>query len=289
MNHCLHAIKVLMKRRIVETLVTPGFYITAGSGLLLGHLMISGFCSSIDSSGLNFELNPVYSLIQNTLSGIFGDSFVEKLFSQGPFEFAFLAALFPIFLYLSLSSVYKIGFEKSVGAFELLMYGPVNGISYFLSFLLKDLLLIASYSLLIILFSLLSELLNNLAFGGNLFHSAVMIFFFTLGIYSYGILSSAITDNAASSTALFLGFILLFSLVQIGSFSIAGEYVMKLSTTIAWIIQWFSPVFYWTMGLQAAEYGNVVMQALSICSLIILSGILLFLSHVAVSVRGVRV
>jgi hypothetical protein len=289
MNYTLHAGKVVAKRRIYETLITPGFYIAASFGLITGHLLISGFTRCVDTGGINFALSPVYSRLTELLSGLFGVSFVEKLFSKGPFPFAFLSALLPVFFYLPFSSAYQFGFEKSVGALELIVYGPARSLSIALAFFLKDLIFLVTYSGFLILFFSVSALIHNLTLDVIFFHSVVTTFFLALGVYSYNILSVALTKHAASSLATFFGFILLFSIVAIGNLAVTGEYVRNLSRVFSWIVQWFSPVFYWVMGLQAAEYGNLSIQLLSSGALVVLSASLILLSHIAFSTRGVRV
>ncbi len=288
MRHGLHAVKAITRRRVLETLITPGFYIAASAGLFFGYILVAGFTGAVDSGGVTFSLNPVYSRISKILSGIFGDSLVEKLFSQGPFRFAFLAALLPVFCYLSSSSVYKFGFEKNVGALELLNYGPSNSFSFSLAFFLKDLFFSASYSVFLVVFFSLSAFLNNFMIGSDFFVFVVMVFFLVVGVLSYGTLSASLTDSAASSLALFFGLLVLFSVVQIGSYAVTGEYVGNLSSAVSWVVRWFSPVFYWTVGMRAAEYGNIPLQLLSISLLIVLSGALLFMSRIALFARGMR-
>ena len=89
-------------------------------------------------------------------------SFLEKLFSEGPFQFVFYISFIPVFLYLSFSTVFHFGLEKKVGAIELLAYGPVDGTSYFLAFYIKDVVLTILYLLVLVLFLSAAALLNNL-------------------------------------------------------------------------------------------------------------------------------
>jgi len=288
MSYTLHAGKVVAKRRIYEALITPGFYIAASFGLIAGHILVQGFTRCIDTGGINFALNPVYSRITELFAGLFGVSFVEKLFSKGPFPFAFLCAVLPVFFYLPFSSAYQFGFEKSVGALELMVYGPVRSLSIALAFFLKDLVFILAYSGFLVLFFSVSALIHNLSLDVVFFQSVFLTVFLASGMYSYNILSAALTEHPASSLLMFFGFILLFSIVEIGNLAMTGEYVRNLSRVFSWIVQWFSPVFYWAMGLQAAEYGNLPIQLLSAGSLVALSASLILLSHIAFSARGVR-
>ncbi len=81
MNFRLHAASVIAKRRIFESCLSPGFYIAQAVGLLLSYFLISGFVGSIDSSGFNYMLHPLYELIGRSLAGAFGTTFMEKLFA----------------------------------------------------------------------------------------------------------------------------------------------------------------------------------------------------------------
>ncbi len=288
MNHTLHAVKTIAARRVRETFITPGFYITVTIGLIIGHLLVFGYASSVGSSGFVYDLHPVYHQVQRTLSGLFGESFVDKLFAEGPYLFALLCAYLPVFLYLTLSSVFQFGNEKNTGAFELLLYGPSNNISVSLSFLLRDFLLSIITMLSLTLFFILTAVLSNLVLGERLFYSLLLLLFISLAINAYGLCMSSVTSRPASSVTLFMGLLIFFVLLQIGSFAITGEYVRSLSSTIAWIVQWFSPFYYWTLGMRSVEYGNLILLFISLLSLIGLTTLLLFMSHIVLSYRGVR-
>ena len=87
MNERIHATLVITKRRIFETLITPGYYIALSLGLFLGYVLVTGFVRSIDASGFDFHLHPVYDIIGRSFEGAFGIAFVEQLFAEGPFLF----------------------------------------------------------------------------------------------------------------------------------------------------------------------------------------------------------
>lgn len=288
MSYTLHAVKTIAARRVRETFINPGFYITVTIGLIIGHVLVSGYASSVGSSGFTYDLNPVYHQILRTLSGLFGESFVDKLFAEGPYLFALLCAYLPMFLYLSLSSVFQFGNEKNTGAFELLLYGPSSNISFSLSFLVRDFLFSLITVLSLTLFFILTAVLSNLVLGERLFYFVVMLLFISLAIYAYGLCMSSVTSSPASSVTLFMGLLIFFILLQIGSFAITGEYVRSLSATIAWIVQWFSPFYYWSLGMRSVEYGNLILLFISLLSLIGLTALLLFMSHIVLSYRGVR-
>ena len=64
-------------------------------------------------------------------------------------------------------------------------------------------------------------------------------------------------------------------------------YVRNLSTLIASVVKWVSPLFYWNLGLDAVDYGNFGFFVLSIFLLTLLSVVILIISHVALKIRGV--
>jgi len=283
-----HAVAVIAKRRIYETFISPGFYVTLALGLLLGYLLIRGFVRAIDSSGFNYTLNPLYDLIGRGLSGAFGATFLDKLFAEGPFLFALYLSFLPSFLYLALSSVFRFGLERKVGAVELVVFGPADGTSYLIAGFVKDLLLTLLVLAAQLAFFFLAAAINNLVLGPMFFTSLVMIFFLAMAVYAYGLLTSVLTDNASSSIALFLCLLIFFAIIMMGAFTIVSGYVRDLVAVLAWLIQWISPLYYWGMSLAAVEYGNGGLFFLSLLFSILLSLALLLASHVTLKIRGVH-
>ena len=288
MSPRLRATSVIARRRILETVISPGWYVALTIGTLLAYLLVAGFVRAIDSSGFDFTLDPAYDLIGRSLAGAFGTTFVSKLFAEGPFLFTLYVGFLPVLLYLAVSSVFRFGLEKKVGALELLTYGPADATAYFLAALVKDLLLTLVSLVVLLLFLLVAGGLNNLVLGPAFFSSLVILFFLCIAIYGYGILAASLTDNSASAIALFLGLILVFSIVMIGSFTVVSGYVRNLASVFAWGIQWVSPLFYWNLALRFAEVGNWGLYALGALLLLVLAAAVLALSHLTMKVRGVR-
>ena len=288
MNYRLHATATFSRRRIYETFISPSFYVAMSVGLLLGYFLVSGFVGAVDSSGLNFGLNPVYELLTRALSGAFGDTFILQLFVEGPFLFALHAASLPFLLYLSVSAVYRFGFERSIGAVELLTYGPADGTSCFLSLLIRNILFSLLYLVVQLVFFLILSLLNNLALGPHFFYSLLLFFFLTISVFSYSTFASVLIDNSSGGVAFFVGLMVLFGLLQMGSFTIISGYVKNLSSVFAGLIQWISPLYYWAQGLTAADHGNTTGLLLSLFLNIALSAIVLLVSHFTIKARGIQ-
>ena len=284
----MHAAGVIARRRIYETLISPGYYLSLSIGLLVGYFLISGFVKSIDSSGFNFQLNPFYDLIGRSFQGAFGATFVEQLFAEGPFLFVLIVSFLPVFIYLAISSVFRFGLEKKVGAIELLSYGPVDGTAYFMASLIKDILITLLSIVALLVFLWVSALVNNLLLGPTVYYALVLMFFLSIVVYAYGILASSLTDNSASAIALFLVVLVFFLIIMMGSFTIVSSYVRNLTGVLSWIIQWLSPFFYWDLGMKAIGAGNAGSFGLSLLFLCCLSAVILVLSHITMRIKGVR-
>jgi hypothetical protein len=128
----------------------------------------------------------------------------------------------------------------------------------------------------------------NLALGSGLFTTILSVLFVSAAIYGYGMLASTLTDNSASAIALFLGVLVFFAIVIMGSFTIVSEYVRSLSSVFASIVQWVSPLFYWDLATRAAEYQQWLGFAASLLVLAVLAGAVLLAGHFVLRARGVR-
>ena len=279
---------VIARQQAFETLLSPGLYVTFALGLILGVFVVTGFAGSIDSSGFNPALNSVYDLLARSLTGIFGTTFVAKLFAEGPFLLALLASFLPVFLFLAISSVFRFGQEKSAGAVELLTYGPADGTAYLLASFIKDAGFTVLSLILITLFLWAAAALGNLVLGPLFLALLPVLLCVSLAIFSYGILCSILSSNASSALAAFLGILVLFFVVLTGSFSIASASVRTVSSVAAGILQWFSPFFYASICVRAAQGGAPAALLGGIGLLLVLAAALLSVSHLAIRRRGVR-
>jgi hypothetical protein len=288
MSGSLNAVRVIAKRKLFEVAITPGYYIALTISLVIGFILVYFFADAVGSSGFRPEANPVYDLISKSFGGMFGLTFVDKLFAEGPYLFALFISFLPVLIYLALSSAFKFGFEKNVGAIELIAYGPADGTSYILASLAKDIICTIASLIVLLAFFALSALINNLVLGPGFFFTLILVFFFAVAVYAYGILASVVTDNEASSVALLAAIFVLFAFIQIGSFALVSGYVKNLTGFLSWIARWISPVFYWQMGLDAIDAGNGLFFAGNIAFMIIVACISLFGSHLILRARGVR-
>jgi hypothetical protein len=256
--------------------------------MVISLLVVKGFIGAIDSSGFNYTLHPVFDLITRSLSGAFGGTFVTKLFSEGPCVFGLFFSFLPMLFYLASSSVFKFGHEKNTGIIELIIYGPADGTSYIIASLIKDLILTIFYIAEILVFNWITAVINNLALGPMYFYFMGILFFLSMTVYSYGIFSSVITENPASALTLFIGIILFFSIIQMGSFMIIRGYISNFSNITASIIKWISPLFYLNLGIKAFYFRGIANYAESLVLFLGLNFVLIFSSHLILKIRGIR-
>lgn len=282
------AARVIAKRQVFEALVSPGLYLAVVVGLFLGYALVGGFARAVDSSGFNSRLHPLYDLLGRALEGAFGKSLADALFAEGPLPFAFFVSYAPVFLYLAVSSTFKFGLEKNAGAVELIAYGPADGTSYLLASYAKDLVL-SLFSLLVLLaFLSVAAGLYNYVAGPAFYLSAAVAFFLSLALYAYGSLASMLTSNASSALAVFVGIVVFFLAVFLGSFAIVGDYVRTLSTVVARAVQWISPFFYGNLSLQAIGAANRLALVGGFVLLVVLAAGILTACHYIIRARGVR-
>ncbi len=288
MKRRLHAALVIARRQAFETALAPGLYVTLALGLLLGFFLVSGFAASVDSAGFNPTINPLYDMLGRSLSGLFGSAFVGKLFAEGPFLFALVVSFLPVFLFLSISSVFRFGQEKTAGAVELLAYGPADGTAYIIASFLKDLAFTAASLAVIAGFLAAAAALGNLVLGPLFLTSLPVLLALALAVFAYGILCSVLSANASSALAAFIGILLVFLLVLAGSLSIASASVRTVASVAAAVLQWISPFFYASLCLRAVQGGSAAGVLGGIGFLLVLAALLLAAGHLAISRRGVR-
>ncbi len=279
---------VIAERQLLESLLSPGYYIILAVSVALGCLLAAAFAGSVDSSGFNPQMSPVYDLIFRSLAGAFGGAFVDKLFAEGPFLFALLAAWLPLSLYLALASVFRFGQEKDAGAVELLVYGPADGTSYLLATFFRDLVLSAISLVVIALTLLVAALIGNLAPGPLFFWSLALLFLLSLPFFAYGILCSILTAGSSSAVALFIGITLVFCIILAGSFAITGSSVRTLSSAAGAVLSWISPFFYAGVFYRGVQAGNALAAAAGMVLLALLTAGLLALGRLAFQRKGVR-
>jgi hypothetical protein len=284
----LYAPRVIAKRHIFETLITPGFYIALSIGATAGFFAVRGFILSIDSNGFNPTLNPAFDLLGRFIAGLFGESFLKALFSEGPFRFALYAAFRPVILYLTVSSIIRTGLEKNVGALELILYGPADARDYLLGSLLRDILFSSLSLLFFLVFFAITALTNNLVLGPGFTGSLFVLFFASLLISAYGNFCAAATSTGSSGLALFIVIMAFFLFIQAGTFIIVSSYVKTLSSTISWAFRWISPFYYSGLCMRVLSDERPILFILLLLVFPLLSAVTVAASSEILKKRGVR-
>lgn len=288
MSRRLHAALVVCRRQVFESLVSPGFYVLLCLCLAVAAVLVTGFAASVDTSGFDPKLSPLYDFLSRTLVGTFGATFFSKVFAEGPLAFALAASFLPMLAYLSISSVFRFGHEKGAGAVELIVYGPADATAYVLAAFLKD----AALCLLS-----LAALTAAIGAGGALVHvlpgrlfstTLVVLPLACFAVFAYGALCSIVASTVTSALALFIGIQLVFMLLLAGSFALVSEPVRSVSSVAAALLQWVSPLFYSSLCFRAAEAAQAVGFAGACALLALLSAALLAAGHLVIQQTGVR-
>jgi hypothetical protein len=284
----LHSVLVPAKIKVREILIQPAYYIVLTVSLLIGYLIVNGFVNSIDTSGFNFFLNPLYGFFGRTLQGAFGTTLAEKIFSEGPFLFSLYLSYLPVLLFLCYNSLYRFSLDRNTGMVELYSYGPANGSSYFLGEFLKDALFCLLTLLLLLVYFSIAAGVNNLVLGPMFFQALPLLFLFSLSVLAYGILFVSFLDSGSAAIAFFSALQIFFLLLFIGSYSIISDYIRSLSRVLASLIQWVSPIFYLNLSTAAINGGLVYLYIAGMALQLILISALLFGSSILMKNKGVR-
>ena len=193
-----------------------------------------------------------------------------------------------MFLFLAISSVFRFGQEKGAGAVELLTYGPADGTSYFIAFFLTQSLFTAGALAAIAAFLGVAAALGNLVLGPLFLLFLPLLLFLSLPIMAYGILCSVLSTNASAALAAFLGILVFFVLAvrripqhfpRIGAnrrLRRGRDRAVGLPAVLRVAVRPRGPG-----GQRRRGRGRGGL-------LLVLTGILLAASHVAISRRGVR-
>jgi hypothetical protein len=288
MHERVHAMRVVARTQLKESLLSPGLYIALSLGLLIGWLLCSGFVRSIDSSGFDPRLNGFWDSATRALSGAFGPVFVEKLLAEGPFLAILAASVTPLLLFLAIGSVFRFGMEKAAGAVELFAYGPADGTAYFLGSFIKDAILSAGALVVLTAYFILLAAAQNLVVGPLFFAALPVVLLLSLSLSAFGILCSTVVSHAAAALALFLAVGVVFCGAMAGSMSASGSSLRAAGTAASTVIQWFSPLHYAAISARGYGGGSLLGYAGGLVLLAALSVAVLVGSHLLVRWRGVR-
>ena len=284
----LHAMRVLTRRRLIEQLMTPATWLLATFGLILVFLLVQAFVKSVDSSGFDFSLNPLYQIIYGIIGSAFGVTYVRQMFADGPFAFSLSVGFAPIILYLSLTSIQRFGYERRSGMVDLVAAGPADEPAYLFSFGAADVMVAAAQLILMGLFLALCGMVWNMATGLPVLMYLLGLLFFAVSLLGLALLFGAILPQPASALALFLLALAILAYADIASFTVVGGGFRSVANTASWALRWLSPFYYLDMGQMAVRsgHGSQFLAALfgqaSLCVAFVLGG------HMAARSRGGR-
>lgn len=271
--HRAHAIKVTAKREIRSTLYGVGLYVT------LTLIFLSSAYFFVNSS-IRSALDAGILALHNPITEPF-------FFSVG------MAAT-----YLGLCSALSVSRDRDQGTLEVLFYGPVDAISYLLSKFVHQILAFIVVLLFALVNFYLVSRLTNLGFTADFLGFLVLSLFLTSCMVSFGIFLSVSTRRTMASIIVFLGlvfFFLAFSVAHSVVMSLPGQsmtpllvYVRVILDNMNDVMQWISPLSYFSRGMTAVFMRDYAQYAVSLLSSVVYSAVLLTISVYIFKRKGVR-
>ncbi len=247
------AVRVLAGRRLMEHLLAPATWVLAAFGLVLAFLIVQGFVRSVDSSGFDFSLHPLYEIIYGIIGSAFGVTYVRQLFGDGPFAFASLVAFAPVLLYYCLTSIQRFGHERRSGVVDLVAAGPADVPAYLFSFGAADTVAVAAHLALTGLFLAVSGIVWNLAVGLTLVAYLLGLLFFAASLLGLALLLVSLLRQPASAVALFLVVAAALASAEVVSFAMVGGGPGSGAVVASWVLRWLSPFYYLDVARMAAR------------------------------------
>ena len=275
---------VLLRYQLRDILFSPWYYVLVAVGISSNLLVVHSFVLSIGSSGIDFTLNPIMNFLGGILKNSFGDTLTEILFRNGPFEIAFLVSAVPMTGYLLFSSAFKISSEHAAGFIELVVYGPVSAFMYYLSALLRDLILYGLFFGILALYTFAASRFYNLSWLDSLYWLGI-VYLIGSAYFSLGILLSSLLRSAVPAL-LSCFFIVFFQTV----FFVYGFFVtdesLKLAERIRAYFRFFSPL---ELGaIQLIRYSGSFSRIFHLSLLFAFPAVMVFIMHRLSVRRGVR-
>lgn len=284
----LHAAGVMARTQLKELLLSPGPYVALAVGLALGWVLCSGFARAIDSSGFDPRLDAAWDLVTRACSGAFGPVFVERMLSEGPFLLVVVASATPLVLLLVISSVVRMGTDRTSGALELVASGPADGTSWFLGSFARDAVVSAAGLAVVALYCVVLAAAGNLAVGPMAAAAIPVLFLLSLALSAFAVLCSVLVANAGGALALFAGVCALFLAALAGSLGTRVSSFHTGAQAASAVIQWVSPFFYAELCAQGYGAGSAPRFAAGLVLLAALTAAALGAAHLVIRRRGVR-
>ena len=259
-------------------ILKPSFYFAVMICSLLGYLPVRSFVLSIGPQGFSPSKSPLFSNITDAMERLFGEMFLEHLFSEGPFLFALYCSFFPMILFMLISSMIIYHQHKDQKVMELLRFGSFNSSSYIISIWLKEIISIFIFLAYLTFFFFIIAGLNNLVLGTIFLNSLFSILFITALLCAYGKFATVLVESPLESISILVGGLLIFLFIQLGNYSIVSENIRTISSTLSLIVKWISPFYYIDVIQTGLTLSSPQLIIFGISGSLFLSLIILWLS-----------
>jgi hypothetical protein len=245
MGSKLNSLLILTKKRINDIFSDITFYILCSLLLIINYIILSSFLTSIGTSGLDNSVSSFIIRVLTLLEGTFGTSAAVQIFSKGPILFSFFLSCLIAILYSVILTLIKLGHETSTGTTELYLYSPINIKVYYLSFLIKDILIFIFIEIILIVFYLIISLSVNLFIDVSLFINFALLFFLFIDILAIGLLLFAVIKKHFATIFIWLSIISFFAVIQVNAISKKEGFLHYTSLYFSNILGWINPFSYY--------------------------------------------
>jgi hypothetical protein len=263
--------KAVLRYRILEGLLDPGFYILLLVCMTFSLYLVHSFASAVVSFGIDYEIAPVLLFLSGVVESLYGENAATLLFAHGPFLLLTFCCAAPLTLYLSLTTILQNRMEQASGYSLILAAGPLgNGMDIIVLLLRNVVLLIAGllvFSIGFIWFSAITNLGIPMAF---LFHCA-LIFLTGTSVFILSGMSTVLPGRGYTGIVVFSALLILFILAGAGTTlqtaDAGGEGLFRTGRFLGFL----SPAFYYVTGIMAVWSDDIQQLVYSLWAILVLN------------------
>lgn len=270
--------KIMLRARLKQTLIQPGVYVAAAAMLAMVLVVSQSFVRAVDSASFHFANDPLMEVVVGTLIELLGVSFVNYLFSQGPFLFSIHLVAFLFILGIGAITSSTFAYEMRSGFVDLIRVAPVARFHLSISAVLRSVIITGIAILGVLLLLVLIALVSNIFLGPLHVAAAVILLLFSVPVYSYAVLIGGIGLGPWVSMATFVGVMAVLVVSTVADSLIVADGalhpVFGLASTV---IRWISPFHWFQLVWSAIQRGAFGISVIAIVGLVALAPLLLWI------------
>ena len=251
MRHDYSPLRAVLRYRILEGLLDPGFHILLLVCMAFSMFAVRSFASAVISFGLDYERSPLLLFLAGIMESLYGENAATLLFAQGPLLILTFCCAVPLIVYLSVTTILQYGMERASGYSLILSAGPLDKGLDLLVFLLRNVILLSAglltYAIGFVWFSAITNVGIPKAF---LFH-CILILFSGTSVFILACISIVIPGRGYIGIVVFSVVLILLILAGAGTTLQAADALGGLLFRTGRILGFLSPAFYYVTGVLA--------------------------------------